>query len=233
MFVRELPADAVIDLELLFATSRQLTHVSNRHTVQIVIFDDNIIPINNIAIFVNGSRMESLGFKKALCISLLEDMRCHILIGQTAIGKHTGAECIDVFSLGLLAPFFHFGRFGGFLLWLRIKQYIEFARQIIACIQELHVFRPLQIVQRFLALYIRATEAFENLFGWRDMQLLLSMAFRAFAFIFTTSFPQFMEIADYIKEPALRGFLDSSYIILSKVHKGFVYCRYELHCFRN
>lgn len=92
----------------------------------------------------------------------------HVLIGQTAVSKHTGAECIDTFSLGLLAPFLHFVGLEGFFSGL-VQQYIEFARQVIACLQELHVFCPLQIVQRFFAFYIRATEAFENLFGRRDM----------------------------------------------------------------
>ena len=169
VFVRELPADAVIHFELLLATPRQFTGISDRHAVQVVIFDDDIIPINDIAVFVNGSRTESLRLENALCISLLEDMCRHVLIGQSAAGKHTGAECIYVFSLGLLAPFFHFGGFGSLFLRLRIEQYIEFACQVITCFQELHVFRPLQIVQRFLAFYIRATEAFENLFGRRDM----------------------------------------------------------------
>lgn len=169
VFFRELPADAVIHFEFLLATPRQLTGISDRHAVQVVIFDDDIIPVNDIAVFVNGSRTESLRLENALCISLLEDMCRHVLIGQTAVSKHTGAECIDTFSLGLLAPFLHFCGFGRFLLRFGVQQYIEFARQVIACLQELHVFCPLQIVQRFFAFYIRATEAFENLFGRRDM----------------------------------------------------------------
>ena len=93
----------------------------------------------------------------------------HILIGQSATGKHTGAECINAFSLGLLALFLHFSRLGWLFLRFGIKQYIELACQVIEGFQKLHIFRPLQIVQRFLALYIRATEAFENLFGRRNM----------------------------------------------------------------
>ena len=144
-------ADAVIHFEFLLATPRQLTGISDRHAVQVVIFDDDIIPVNDIAVFVNGSRTESLRLENALCISLLEDMCRHVLIGQTAVSKHTGAECIDTFSLGLLAPFLHFCGFGRFLLRFGVQQYIEFARQVIACLQELHVFCPLQIVQRFFA----------------------------------------------------------------------------------
>ena len=122
-------------------------------------------PVNDIAVFVNGSRTESLLPRKCSVYLLLEDM-CRRPDRSVRCFKAYGRRMYRHFLLGLLASF-SFWRLWEPFSPASIEQYIEFARQVIACLQELHVFCPLQIVQRFLAFYIRAIEAFENLFTER------------------------------------------------------------------
>ena len=183
VFFRILPADAIVffGFSVSLPSPGHLTQVGDRHSFEVVVFDDDVIPLGDITVFIDGSGAERPSFEDALCVAGLIYLSRYVCKGQSAGRKHPCAVAVGGFAFGILAFFLHTGtiRTGGGRG--RVEDDAELLGKVFEGFIILHVLRRHQIGKRVFSFHGRADPALEHIFRRGYAQLVLTFAHRAVA----------------------------------------------------
>ena len=223
VFLGELPADAVVLLPFAgrLAPGGELALVGDGQAVEVVVLDDDVVALRDVAKLVHRAGAERPSLEDALRVARLVDLGRHVLVGQAAGRQHPGTEGVRVLPLGCAAAPLHLlraglGRRGG----RRVQQDVEPPGQVVQRVQVVHAFHGHEVADGVLPFHVRTRPALEQPLRGRYAQFFFSAAAGAVAHVVLAPLPQFAVVAYHIEQPALGRLLDATDIIFGEFHNA-------------